>query len=229
MFHCFRTTALLWGLGWLMLPALADADESRLYRAADRYRDSVQEFERLVHRNQHLDRRHERVVDALEDATARLRGAARDEHRVDRLLQTWRDVATLHRRTEAIVFANPVFPGRAVLAGQWLEVTTAFGHLHSVVDWVFHGIGGGIGFDPWFPPIIGPPVIHPPVFFPPYCPPYCYPPVVTPVPQTDPFAGGNHPSQWNPNRGLGGTPSWTETPGGSWRGRVGRAQSSGRQ
>jgi len=214
-------TALLVGM---VAPAQAEGGDTRLYRVADRYRDAVQEFERLVRRNDHLGRRHERVADALEDATARLRSATRNPRRIDRLTETWREVAELHQRTEAIVFANPVFPGRAVLAGQWVEINAVFGQLGSIIEVVFSGYGGGFGADFWYPPIIAPPVYYPPIY-----PPICYPPAPSPGPQTDPFSGGNHPSQWNPNRGVDLNPPWTQTPSGSWRGRMSRAQISGQQ
>ena len=170
-------------------PAQA-SHESPLYRAASEYREAVRHFERSVIRSRYLHRQHERVVDDLEDATSRLRSAARHPERTSRLFQSWDKIIYLHRRAEAVVFADPTCPSGRELAECWYAVQITFDH-------VAHELAG-CGWRS--------PHQHQPIYVetPIYVPPQNVPPLA--VPQSV----SNHPSQWNPNRGQPATPSWAQ-------------------
>ncbi|MCG8648210.1 MAG: hypothetical protein MI861_00165, partial [Pirellulales bacterium] len=84
----------------------------------------VKEFERGVLRG-HYDRRDERLVDDLEDATSELRSAARRPEDLRRLLRVWHEIECLQQRVEAAIF-NPVYyPPNPPLARCWQSVVAA--------------------------------------------------------------------------------------------------------
>ena len=178
-----------------VLPASAGYD-SPLYTAACEYREAVREFERTVIRSRFLSSVHRRVADDLEDATARLRSAARHPDRVGRLLDAWHQVQHLHDRAAAIIFGDPVCAGDWELTHRWNIVQRAY-RLVAVeiagchLTPVFPGHGHGYA----------PPVVHPPR----------RPiPGAVPVPRQHALPPANHPSQWNPNRGQHVEPFWIQ-------------------
>lgn len=118
----------------LSLANIATASESPLYRAADEYRDAVLDFEREVFRSRHFGRDAERLADALEDASGRLRTAARRCEDVGRLLNEWNDIQCLMPRVEAVVFGGPPCQDTAVLEFRWAHVQRTAAFVGQYID-----------------------------------------------------------------------------------------------
>lgn len=187
-----RLTATCFTATMFVATPVQASHESPLYRAALEYREAVRHFERSVIRSRYLHRQHERAADDLEDATSQLRTAARHTERTQRLFETWEKIVYLHHRAEAVVFADPTCPSATELVDCWSAAQFAF-------DQVAHEIAGCGWHSPHH---------HAPIYF--------VPPVDIPPPMI-PQSVSNHPSQWNPNRGLPFTPSTTHQPFGNFR------------
>jgi hypothetical protein len=115
---------------WTAGPDAAQAGhDSPIYCAAERYREAVRDFERHVLRTPRIAHCDERLVDDLEDSTSRLRSAARDPHRLDRLFERFHETEALHHRVEALFFLQGVYPPNPALADCWRPVAYAFAAL----------------------------------------------------------------------------------------------------
>lgn len=77
-----------------------------LYVLADRYRVAVRDFEQTLLDVRGVDRGDERLVDRLDDTSARMRLAARNPRHLNRLFHEWRDVQRLHATVESTVFGK---------------------------------------------------------------------------------------------------------------------------
>lgn len=116
------------------VPQIATAGESPLFRAADEYRDAVLDFEREVFRSRHFGRDAELVADALEDASGRLRTAARRSDDLGRLLNEWHGIQCLMPRVETIVFGGPPCQDTAVLEFRWAHVQRTAAFVGQYID-----------------------------------------------------------------------------------------------
>ncbi|MEO1616754.1 MAG: hypothetical protein AAFV88_12930 [Planctomycetota bacterium] len=97
-----------------------------VFCAADRYREAVREFERHVLRARYVARCDERLTDALEDSTSRLRSAARQLNRPERICQRFVETDTLHRQVESVFFLSGVYPPDPRLEACWQAVARAY-------------------------------------------------------------------------------------------------------
>ena len=99
--------------------------ESPLCRAAEFYREAVRRFEREVLRCD-VHRSHERLVDDLEDSTSRLRSAARNPERLDRLFRAFYETRLYHHQVERLFFVDGIYPPNARLEFYWDIVAQAY-------------------------------------------------------------------------------------------------------
>lgn len=97
-----------------------------VYCSAERYREAVREFERHVQRVRYVARCDERLVDDLEDSTSRLRTAARQLNRLDRLCQRFAETDFLHQQVEGVFFGSGVYPPDPRLDACWLNVARTY-------------------------------------------------------------------------------------------------------
>lgn len=102
---------------------------SPLECAAEQYRETVREFERLVRRRRYVDRLDERLVDDLENSTARLTSAARNLRRPDRLIERFALTERFHWRVEAAFFTRTPYPIDPELEECWILVVRAYENL----------------------------------------------------------------------------------------------------
>lgn len=109
-----------------LAPEASAGHDSPIYCAADRYRDAVCDFERHVYRARYVSKCDERLVDQLEDSTSRLRSAARDCDRPDRLFARFAETDSLHRQVEARLFGHGHYPHDPKLWHCWGQVTHAY-------------------------------------------------------------------------------------------------------
>jgi hypothetical protein len=100
-----------------------------VYCAAERYREAVREFERHVLDVRYIARCDERLVDDLEDSTARLRSAARHCDRPDRLFERFCETERLHRRVEWVFFSSGKYARNIELERCWRHVHHSYGTL----------------------------------------------------------------------------------------------------
>lgn len=107
------------------LKEVSAGHDTPLYQAACEFREAVKDFERGVHRSDCFSHYDERIVDRLEDATSRLRSAARHPDRFDRLLYEWNEVQSLMPRVQAAIFDPARYPPHPQLAVCWERVTCA--------------------------------------------------------------------------------------------------------
>ncbi len=146
----FFSTAFVFLTAFGVAPAVRADFDHPLYLAADHYRDTVREFERLSDRVRYLDSYTERAVDRLYGASNLLRVAARNPRDVDRLLDRYYDVVGLQDRIEATLFATGYADPR--LAACWTDVRRAF----AVVATHLEGGGGFGGVASRLPPSFDP-------------------------------------------------------------------------
>lgn len=90
-----------------------------IYYAADDYREAVRKFEHQVLRTRHIRKSVERLVDQLEDSTSRLKSAARDPGRFDRLYDRFVKTDALHARVELTFFGNSLYPPDQQISECW--------------------------------------------------------------------------------------------------------------
>ena len=124
-FDIFSKLAICMTVAFVGTSTATATHNSPLYRATDEYRDAVKDFERAVDRSRYMDRAQERIADDLEDASSRLRSAARRPERADRLLRAWNETQYLQRRAEVVIFANPNCPSGLELSASWNRVLYA--------------------------------------------------------------------------------------------------------
>lgn len=96
-----------------------------LYRAASQYREAVRHFERAVLRVPCFDRRDERIVDLLDDASIQLRIAARHPEYQHRLHSMWDQIQSLEQLVADTIFGHPRCPAGGELAVRWDQVAHA--------------------------------------------------------------------------------------------------------
>lgn len=187
----------------LSITNVAAAGESPLYRAADEYRDAVLDFEREVFRSRHFGRDAERLADALEDASGRLRTAARRCDDVGRLLDEWNGIQCLMPRVEAIVFGGPPCQDTAVLEFRWAHVQRTAGFVGQYIDAIQPVVVGR-------PPIYGRGHSHGGFNDSPFFDPRPVPAPLPPRPAREPvyYRGGSFPSNpIRPDRTFDGFPN----------------------
>ncbi|MEL6106142.1 MAG: hypothetical protein AAFU85_08900, partial [Planctomycetota bacterium] len=107
----FGVNRLVWMgcvvFGTLVVAPSAQA-ESPLCQAAEYYREAVRRFEREVLRCD-VHRNDERLVDDLEDSTSRLRTAARNPQRLDRLFRAFYETRLFHYQVERVFFIDGIY------------------------------------------------------------------------------------------------------------------------
>jgi hypothetical protein len=112
------------------LPARSDAaNNTPIYSAADEYREAVRKFEYQVLRTPYVRKSAERSVDSLEDSTSRLKTAARDPERFDRLYDRFVQSDALYARVELTFFGNSLYPPDPILDEYWSVVAQAHSRL----------------------------------------------------------------------------------------------------
>ena len=121
--------------------------DSDLYCAADRYRDAVVEFERLIRKTHYVQSCDERLADDLEDSTSRLRSAARDPRRIDRLERYAAETDAYHQRVELVFFGIGKYPANPRWEACWLIVSRAHQRLYHQLQCVCSGSGRFAGPD----------------------------------------------------------------------------------
>ncbi len=77
-----------------------------LYRLANQYCAAVSNFEKTVLRVRGIDRGDERLVDRLDDASVKMRLAARNPRHLNRLFHEWQEVKKLHAQVERTIFGK---------------------------------------------------------------------------------------------------------------------------
>ncbi len=77
-----------------------------LYVLANQYRVAVDHFEKTVLSVRGVDRGDERLVDRLDDASAKMRLASKNPRHLNRLFHEWRDVQKLHAEVERTIFGK---------------------------------------------------------------------------------------------------------------------------
>ncbi|WP_143544172.1 hypothetical protein [Rhodopirellula sp. MGV] len=110
-------------------PAAFAGHDSPLYGAADDYRDAVCDFERLVLREDFVERCDERLVDDLEDSTSDLRSASRDTRRPERLFEQFATTEALHFQVQQTFFESHRYPHCSRLEASWQVVSLRMSHL----------------------------------------------------------------------------------------------------
>lgn len=106
----------------LLAATPASASHLPVYEAANEYRAAVRLFERAVLRARCFDRHEERIVDRLEDATSRLRSAARHPEHLHRLQVTWNEIRSLQQLVAQTIFGHPLCPAGGELVICWDKV-----------------------------------------------------------------------------------------------------------
>jgi hypothetical protein len=82
------------------------ASKRPLYVLACQYGAAVDQFEQTILSVRGIDRGDERLVDRLDDASGRMRFAARNPRHLNRLFHEWQDVKKLHAEVEARIFGK---------------------------------------------------------------------------------------------------------------------------
>lgn len=117
--------AMLATISFLVTTPASAGHNSPLYEAATDYRAAVRHFERAVLRAPCFDRQHERIVDRLEDATSRLRSAARRPDYLYQLQITWNEIQSLQHLVAKTIFGHPFCPVGGELVVRWDRVVQA--------------------------------------------------------------------------------------------------------
>lgn len=73
---------------------------------AEQYRVAVNDFHQAIKQLRGIDRSDERLVKRLDEASARLRLAARNPRHFNRLFHDWRNVQNVHAEVESKIFAT---------------------------------------------------------------------------------------------------------------------------
>lgn len=82
------------------------ANDRPLYALACQYGAAIDQFEQAVLQVRGIDRGDERLIDRLDDASGRMRLAARNPRHLNRLFHEWQDVQKLHAEVEAKIFGK---------------------------------------------------------------------------------------------------------------------------
>ncbi|MGI9474299.1 MAG: hypothetical protein ACR2NZ_22350 [Rubripirellula sp.] len=91
---------------FLQPPTAESAESPAFYKLATQYRSCVERFESLIRSFRGIDRNDERLVDRLEDASRKLKLAARNPRHSNRLFHEWQAVQKLHREVEQRIFGK---------------------------------------------------------------------------------------------------------------------------
>ena len=105
------------------------SNKTPIYYAAHDYREAVRTFEQLVLRTPYISQPVERLVDDWEDSTSRLKTAARDPLRFDRLASRFVQTDALYSRVELTFFGDPIFAPDPQLDACWSTVSQAHANL----------------------------------------------------------------------------------------------------
>ena len=98
-------SVLIFGL--LIHSSHAHAEQrSPLYKLACRYESAVEHFEKIVLQVRGIDRSDEKLVDRLDDESARFRFAARNPRHLSKLFNEWDQLKKLHAEVEAKIFGK---------------------------------------------------------------------------------------------------------------------------
>ena len=101
------TTCVVLLLGFVLPTSVAPAAQTTpLFQLAGQYETAVENFERAVLSVRGIDRSDEKLVDRLDDATAKMRLAARNPRHLNRLVHEWQDVQKLEAQVEAKIFGK---------------------------------------------------------------------------------------------------------------------------
>ncbi len=122
--QCFAILAA----AYLLSPTHSSAqrsDNRGIYAAASQYREAVVYFEKLVVAVRGIQRTDERLVDKLEEATKRLRLAARNPRHSSRLRKEWSEIQTLQYQVESVIFGKYTLHHDLVRAWQHVLYTQA--------------------------------------------------------------------------------------------------------
>jgi hypothetical protein len=107
----------------LGLAVPADAGHRHpVIEAAQQYRDTVRDFERIVFRTPAMGHTQRQAADRLELQASRVLSRAHDYRRPDRLRAEFEQAKLLETHAESVVFANHSCPSRVVLAPIWQAV-----------------------------------------------------------------------------------------------------------
>lgn len=104
-----RISLLVLLAAYLICPTDSSAqrtDSRGIYAAASQYRDRVLFFEQLVRNVRGVQRIDERLVDRFEEATKRLRLAARNPRHPNRLRKEWSEIQPLQFQVESTIFGK---------------------------------------------------------------------------------------------------------------------------
>lgn len=108
----------------LLAPTTASASHG-LLNAANEYRDAVRRFERTVLRARCFNRHEEQLVNNLEQASHRLRSAARHPNDRQRLLRTWNEILSHQALIARNFVGHPRCPAGGEVANDWARVLLA--------------------------------------------------------------------------------------------------------
>lgn len=103
-FPMYKWVCLTFALA-IAAPAVASAADNRgIYAAADKYRSAVVLFEKVVQNTRGVERVDEKLVDRFEEATKRMRSAARNPQHANRLRYEWAKIQPLQMQVERTMF-----------------------------------------------------------------------------------------------------------------------------
>ncbi len=114
----------------------SQAGDNPIYRASRDYREAVRAFEQVVLRTPRIRSSVERLVDDLEDASARLKLATADPGRFDRLQMRFVATDKLHTRVEMMFFGDPLFPAAPHLEAAWFPVSQTYAVLVNELQYL---------------------------------------------------------------------------------------------
>jgi hypothetical protein len=120
MMRLTALSLLLLGFGFPSSQANA-AQTAPLFKLASQYRAAVNDFEKVLLKVRGIDRNDERLVDRLDDETARLRLAARNPRHLNKMYHKWRQVQQLHAQVQSTIFGK--YTPNHELVEQWESVS----------------------------------------------------------------------------------------------------------
>lgn len=135
----FRLFALMLSCciaGTIGLNTCEAARNTPIYAAADAYRKAVEQFEKLVLRTPNIRSSVERLVDDLEQSAIKLRLAAHDPGRFDRLCRRYATTEKLHSRVGLTFFGDPIFYPGPQLEESWIVVDEAYVNLATEMQYL---------------------------------------------------------------------------------------------
>jgi hypothetical protein len=138
----------------LSLSVPADAGNRHpVIEAAQQYRDTVRDFERIVFRTPAMGHHQRQAADRFELQANRVLSRARDYRRPERLRAEFEQAKLLCMRAESVVFVDHNCPSRIVLAPVWQAVLATGQRLEAELCALESSILVPSGPDCWTPPI----------------------------------------------------------------------------